>query len=110
MSRRILSHIIIRLGHTVVTAENGMPPLYRLADAAPDLLILDLAPMPEMDRLTALRLERADERFRSLPNVMLNGCGLDRDARAARAEGVNEFMTKPFRSQELIDILRRLLE
>jgi CheY-like chemotaxis protein len=108
VSRRILSHIIGRMGHAVVSAENGRQALDRLEDSSPDLLILDLA-MPEMDGLTALKLARGDERYRTLPIIMLTASGLDRDARAARAEGVNEFLTKPYRSQELVDMLQRLL-
>jgi len=65
--------------------------------------------MPEMDGLTALKLARTDERYKTLPIIMLTASGLDRDARAARAEGVSEFLTKPFRSQELVEMLERLL-
>jgi CheY-like chemotaxis protein len=108
VSRRILSHIILRMGHAVVSAENGREALERLDDSSPDLLILDLA-MPEMDGLTALKLARTDERYKTLPIIMLTASGLDRDARAARAEGVSEFLTKPFRSQELVEMLERLL-
>lgn len=66
------------------------------------MLILDLA-MPVMDGLTALRTLRADARFAELPVVMLTASGLERDERAARAEGATEFLTKPFRSQELVE-------
>jgi CheY-like chemotaxis protein len=109
VSRRMLSHIIGRMGHRVVTVENGRLALEQLSGEPPDLLILDLA-MPEMDGLTTLRLARNDERYRDLPIVMLTASGLDRDARAARVEGVSEFLTKPFRSQELVDVIQRLLE
>ena len=108
VSRRILSHIIGRLGHAVISAENGRQALDRLADSKPDLLILDLS-MPEVDGLTALKAARADERYRDLPIIILTASGLDRDARAARAEGVTAFLTKPFRSQELTEMLQRLL-
>ncbi|MBV9175085.1 MAG: response regulator [Chloroflexi bacterium] len=108
VSRRILSHIIGRSGHEVVSAENGRQALDRLAEHAADLLILDLS-MPEVDGLTVLREARADERYRDLPIIMLTASGLDRDARAARAEGVTEFLTKPFRSEALVEMLQRLL-
>jgi CheY-like chemotaxis protein len=97
------------LGHAVVSAQNGREALERLAERTPDLVILDLA-MPEMDGLTALKLARADERYRTLPIIMLTASGMDRDAQAARAEGVSEFLTKPYRSQELVDIVLRLLK
>ena len=65
--------------------------------------------MPEMDGLTALRLLRADERFRTLPVIMLTASGLDSDARMARQEGANEILTKPCRTRDLADALQRVL-
>ena len=97
-----------RLGHTVLRANNGQEALDQLDAAPADLLILDLA-MPVMDGVTALRKLRADTRFGDLPVIMLTASGLERDARTARAEGASEFLTKPFRSQELVEKLEALL-
>ncbi len=108
ISQRMLGVILGRLGHTVVRANNGQDALNQLDRTPADLLILDFA-MPIMDGVTALRKLRADERFARLPIIMLTASGLERDERTARAEGVSEFLTKPFRSQELIDRLDRLL-
>jgi len=108
VSQRMLGYMLDRLGHTVVRAMNGQEALDQLDAAPADLVILDLA-MPIMDGVTALRKIRADERFGNLPVVMLTASGLERDARTARAEGANEFLTKPFRSQELVEKLEKLL-
>jgi CheY-like chemotaxis protein len=108
VSVRILTHVIARMGHVVVTASNGREALDRISERPPDLLILDLA-MPQMDGLETLRELRRDPRYDALPIIMLTASGLDRDARAARAEGANEFLTKPFRTKELVDQLERLL-
>ncbi|MBV9358827.1 MAG: response regulator [Chloroflexi bacterium] len=108
ISQRMLGVILGRLGHTVVRASNGQDALNQLDQTHADLLILDFA-MPIMDGVTALRKLRADERFATLPIIMLTASGLERDERTARAEGVSEFLTKPFRSQELVDRLDRLL-
>jgi CheY-like chemotaxis protein len=102
ISQRMLGVILGRLGHTVVSAANGQEALERLTSDAPDMLILDLA-MPVMDGLTTLRRIRADRRFDRLPVVMLTASGLEHDERAARAAGATEFLTKPFRSQELVE-------
>jgi CheY-like chemotaxis protein len=108
VSQRMLGYMLGRLGHTVLRAMNGQEALDQLDAATADLVILDLA-MPVMDGVTALRKLRAVERFGSLPVVMLTASGLERDARTARAEGANEFLTKPFRSQELVETLEQLL-
>lgn len=108
VSQRMLGFILNRLGHTVVSAMNGQETLDALDVAPADLLILDLA-MPVMDGVTTLRRVRADERFAALPVIMLTASGLERDARTARAAGASEFLTKPFRSQELVEKLEQLL-
>jgi CheY-like chemotaxis protein len=108
VSHRMLGYLLGRLGHTVLRANNGQEALDQLDAAPADLLILDLA-MPVMDGVTALRKLRADERFGDLPIIMLTASGLERDERTARAEGANEFLTKPFRSQELVEKLEGLL-
>jgi|EndMetStandDraft_8_1072994.scaffolds.fasta_scaffold551426_2 CheY-like chemotaxis protein len=108
VSQRILGHIIRRLGHEVVSAANGREALEHVRRQRPDLVILDLA-MPEMDGLTALRHIRDEEGPRRLPVIMLTASGLDRDERAARAGGADDYLTKPCRSQELIDKLQQLL-
>src|SRR5438105_2685712 len=107
-SQRMLQYVLEKLGHQVVCTGDGEEALARLADTAADLVILDLA-MPRMDGLTTLRYLRADEHYRTLPIVMLTASGLEKDERQARADGVSEFLTKPYRSRELIEKIERLL-
>jgi CheY-like chemotaxis protein len=108
ISQRLLAFILADLGHHVMSAANGRLALEQLAESRPDALILDLA-MPEMDGLTALRLLRADERYRTLPVIMLTASGLDHDLRMARQEGASEILTKPCRTRDLADALQRVL-
>lgn len=108
ITQRVVGFILNKLGHRVLSAGTGLEALHELEESNPNLLILDLA-MPEMDGLAALRQLRSQERFRQLPVIVLTASGLDRDAQAARAEGVNDFLTKPFRSQELVEKLQLLL-
>jgi two-component system, chemotaxis family, chemotaxis protein CheY len=108
VSQRMVRHILVRLGHTVVVASNGQEVLDQLDATAPDLIIMDLA-MPVMDGVAALQQVRANERFAALPVIMLTASGMERDALSARAAGANEFLTKPFRSQELVEKLENLL-
>ncbi len=105
---RMMGYTLQKGGHTVITAVNGVQALERLAENPPDLVLTDLT-MPEMDGLTLLKHIRSDQRFGHLPVIMLTASGQDEDRQTARAEGANEFLTKPTSSRELLDTVNRLL-
>jgi two-component system, chemotaxis family, chemotaxis protein CheY len=107
-SQRLLSFILRQSKHTVVTALDGLSALARLAEAPVDLVITDLN-MPEMDGLTLLQELRADERFQSLPVIILTGSAYEQDSSRARAAGATTFLTKPVESEELIATVHGLL-
>jgi len=109
ISWRMLSYTLRKDGHTVATAAHGQLGLAALADTPCDLVISDLS-MPEMDGVTLLRRLRADDRYRTLPVIMLTASGHDEDRHSARTEGVDEFLTKPTASRELIETVNRALE
>ncbi len=108
VTRRMLSFTLKQDGYTVVTAVNGKEALARLEQITVDIAIVDIA-MPEMDGLTLLRHLRASERYKKLPVIMLTASGQDADRIRARAEGANDFLSKPTSSRELLDTVSRLL-
>lgn len=107
--QRMLGHMLRANGYAVRTATNGSDALVLLHDQAIDVAIIDLA-MPEMDGLTLLRLIRADEQMQSVGLIMLTASGLDQDRIAAQDAGVNEFLTKPTSSRDLLATVERLLD
>jgi len=106
--QRMLSYTLRKDSHTVLTAANGLEALEHLAQSTIGLMIADLA-MPEMDGLELLKHVRADRQLETLPVIMLTASGLDQDRLAAREEGVNDFLTKPASSRELIETVNRVL-
>jgi CheY-like chemotaxis protein len=102
----IRDYLKIRLeysGHTVDLAENGREGLVMLGQADYDLVLLDYM-MPGITGLTVLR--HMQERYPSIPVVMLTGhteCHLEARAIAA---GARACLYKPFNWAELEDILR----
>jgi two-component system chemotaxis response regulator CheY len=107
-SQRLLSFILRQSNHHVVTAVDGLRALEQLTKSPVDLVITDLS-MPEMDGLTLLQELRADERFRSLPVIILTGSAYEQDNVRAKAAGATTFLTKPVESEELIATVNRLL-
>jgi CheY-like chemotaxis protein len=115
LTLRLLSYTLQKNGYTVLTALNGVEALQvlegQVVQRLPvDLAIVDLA-MPEMDGLTLLRRVRsnATARVQRLRFVMLTASGQDQDRLTARAEGVDDFLTKPTSSRELLSTVARLL-
>ena len=107
--RRILSHTLKRNGYTAITATNGYEALDVLRQTSVDLVIADLA-MPEMDGLTLLRLLRADADLCMIRLIMLTTSGQDHDRQEAQAAGVNDFLTKPTSSRDLLATVSRILD
>lgn len=109
VAQRMYSHMLRKRGHTVVVADNGRIALERLEETSVDLIVADLA-MPEMDGVTLLKHLRADERYRHIPVIMLTASGQEQDHQIARAEGANDFLTKPTSSQEFLETVNRHLQ
>lgn len=101
--RNVLKIRLEYSGHTVDLAENGREGLVMLGHADYDLVLLDYM-MPGITGLTVL--EHMQERYPSIPVVMVTGhtdCDLEAQAIAA---GARACLYKPFNWVELEDILR----
>ena len=72
-----------------------------------DLLLLDLM-MPRKTGLEVLRILREEDRFKSLPIVILTAGGNAQDLRAAMQLGATEVLTKPFSPKKLYSLVARL--
>lgn len=106
--QRLLDFTLAKTGARTELVANGRDALDRIQAGAVDLLVIDMM-MPDLDGLATVRELRRDERFRSLPVIMLTARG-QTDLRATAAEtGVDVFLTKPFSPIELGKIARKLL-
>ena len=100
--------ILSRDGWSVRVESDGVAGLAAIAQARPDLLILDLM-LPGMSGLEILTQLRASPATRALPVLMLTAKGQGRDREAAELAGVSAFMTKPFDNAEIRAKVRDLL-
>lgn len=105
--RRMIRRIVGSLGFDeIVEAENGQEGLDQLeANPAVELVLVDWN-MPVMTGIEFVKAARADERYSSLPIVMVTT--ETEPAQMARAvmAGVDEFVMKPFTPEVLIEKLR----
>ena len=95
--------------HKVLTAENGEAALEQVQNERPDLIILDIM-MPVMDGFECnLRLRESQETS-SIPVIMLTAKSETTDKLTALFTGATEYITKPFKSEELLEAINRLLQ
>ena len=99
-----LQDILSVEGYDVATAFNGAEGLHRMAEAKPDLVLLDLM-MPVMDGREMLRRMREDSGLRDIPVVVMSAGRISDEERRSSAR----FLAKPFELDVLLDTIAELL-
>jgi len=105
---RMIERALTNLGATVSLAGDGEAALRHLR-AGPDdcdVVLMDIQ-MPVMDGLAATREIRRDPRLAALPVIALTAGVLPEEREAARAAGMDDFLTKPLNLADLTAILPR---
>lgn len=87
-------------------ALDGAAALRAMKERRPALVLLDLM-LPDLDGFEVCRRIREDEETRDLPVVILTALDEAGPRQKARALGVNDYLTKPFDPDVLIDTIRR---
>ena len=101
--------ILGRRGFEVVGAEGGRDGLRAMEDDPPDLVLLDLM-MPDMDGWEVYRQIRGHERLREIPVIAVTAKAQEIDrVLGLKIAGMDDFIIKPFDSNELISSVERVL-
>ncbi len=107
----LLESLSIRLkasGYKVVTAADGLEALKKARSLEPDLILLDLM-LPKMDGYKVSRLLKFDGRYSRIPILILSARGQDLDKELASSAGADDYLVKPFSSEELLTRIKKLL-
>lgn len=108
MSREVVEHLLLLEGAAVGTAADGRQALECLRTAEFDLVLMDVQ-MPVLDGLEAAALIRSDLGLVELPIVALTAGVLPEQRAAAKAAGMNAFLTKPIDDQQMVATIRDCL-
>jgi DNA-binding response OmpR family regulator len=93
----------------VVGAVGGQEGLDRILETKPDLVLLDLM-MPEMDGWEVYQKMKASEDMRNIPVIVVTAKAQSIDrVLGLHIARVNDYITKPFGPQELLDSVERVL-
>jgi two-component system response regulator HydG len=105
--RESLQRTLTRAGHRVVLAPDGRTALAELQSRAIDLVLTDL----KMPGLSGLELLRAVKSIAPEVDVILiTAFGTVEEAVSAMKDGAYDFLTKPFRGEQLLKIVTKALE
>ena len=105
--RRILSLLLQERGHRITEVGSGEEALACLAEAKPDVVLLDLK-LPGIDGLETLSRLRALSPHADI--IMMTAFGTITSAVEAMRRGAFDYITKPFDNDELLMIVDRALE
>ncbi|MBI5772106.1 MAG: response regulator [Verrucomicrobia bacterium] len=111
VNRRLVVDLLTPLGFTCADYASGGAALAELKAGAtpwPDLAIVDVR-LGELDGLAVTRALRALPRGTGLRVLLTSASVLTFNLEEGRRAGCDEFLPKPFRAEELLDTLRRLL-
>lgn len=105
--RNMLVETLETLGYQVTGVEDGEEALYQIQRQNFDLAITDIK-MPKLDGLGFLK--KAREFKPKLPVVLITGFGQTYTAQAAKYEGADGYLVKPFRIEKIEELVKKLLQ
>jgi signal transduction histidine kinase/CheY-like chemotaxis protein len=100
----ILVKAILSKKYNLVHANNGMEAVNMFSDANPDVILMDMR-MPQMGGLDATRIIR--ELSPTVPIIAFTAFAFEQDKQNAYEAGCNDFLTKPFKQEDLLDIIAK---
>ena len=110
VNRKLAIALLEKRGHRVVPVENGRLALLALERDKFDLVLMDLQ-MPEIGGLEATEMIRERERRTGghVPIVALTAHAMKEDRDRALAAGMDEYVSKPIRREQLFEVIERLV-
>lgn len=95
-------------GYQVTGVRGGKDALTAIAQDAPDLVVLDLM-LPDMDGFEVCRSIKENPETSVIPVVMLTAKKSSRDLERGRQVGADAYITKPFKSVKVLEVIEGLL-
>ncbi len=104
--RRTAETLLKKEGCEVITATDGFEALAKIADTHPDVIFVDIM-MPRLDGYQTCALIKHNQVFKSTPVIMLSSKDGLFDRARGKIVGSEQYLTKPFTKEELLDAITR---
>ena len=102
-----LVRIVLSKRYRLLRAVNGIEAVTLCEDEHPDMILMDIR-MPGLNGLDATRIIK--EVSHDIPVVALSAYAFDENIREAKAAGCDDFMAKPFRVEDLLDMVEKYVK
>ena len=96
-------------GYDVYIARDGTEVLDFLKTMVPDVILLDIM-MPNLDGYSTLDLIKQDEKLKDTKVIFLSAKNNPRDIEKGLEMGADDYITKPFNSEELLLRINAILK
>ncbi|MBX3010361.1 MAG: response regulator [Caldilineaceae bacterium] len=107
VNQKVALRILERLGYHADVAANGANAIRAVRRQPYDVILMDLH-MPEVDGLEATRQILQDESLEHKPYIVaLTAAAMDDDEERCRQAGMEDFLTKPIRTSDILSVLER---
>ena len=100
----LLMNILQREGYQVHCVRSGRQAVEIAMKVRPDLIIMDIL-MPDLDGYSATELIKRNSSLKDVPVIFLTGRSAEEDGGKAFATGATTFMRKPFKKQQITDLI-----
>jgi CheY-like chemotaxis protein len=107
-SRRLIEQILAFSEYACLSATNGLQALDIVDQARVDLVLMDLS-MPALDGYQTVERMRERPGYANTPIVAVSGHAESAQRDLALRSGFTEYLSKPFRPKELVQLIDRLL-
>ncbi len=104
-----LEFLMEQQGYDVQTATDGDEALQAMSEKLPDLILLDIM-MPKRDGFEVCQIIRANPDWKETKIILLTAKGREVDQEKGLALGADDYVTKPFATQELVKKVKMVLE
>ncbi len=106
--RKLVELTLRRSGYSVISAVSGISALATLAETRPDLILLDVM-LLSLDGFQLCRAVRNHPDYAEIPIIILSGRESEADRQTGMDAGVDAYLTKPFKPNQLTSIVKQVL-
>lgn len=108
-NRYLVTFLLEKRGHEILTAETGLEGLEIAARIVPDLILLDIQ-LPGMDGHAVTRMLKSDPRLKAIPIVAVTSYAMVGDREKCLEAGAEGYIEKPIDPETFVDEIEKFLK
>lgn len=109
VNRTFATSLLIKQGHEVIVADNGLNAINALIEDEYDIIFMDIQ-MPEIDGVETTKIIRQRLRLNRIPIIALTAHAIRGDRERFIDAGMNGYVSKPIRVESFFDTLESVLK